>query len=169
MKKESNSLVGETTIDLLNVKDSTLIGTIGEFIARKYLRDMSGALPRWFGAGQYFYPQYPTLTSRNYEISGLGAPQIEFLKNMSRRYDFIVVKRRRLKYGRVGKVDKIYLVEVKSTIRERRHDMKEGVKMTRKLPKERDIKKAKSLEFTPLLITVNFLDSWKFKVSCSRL
>jgi hypothetical protein len=157
----------------------------------------------WFGAGQYFHPQYPTRTGKKYEISGLNEVQIEFLKNISRRYDFICCKyryksryyKRRIedvtaklrsaiqekneeeikdkerelkKVLKKGRMMDIYVVEVKATVKRRRHNMKEGVKgMRRKLPK--DIQKAKSLGFKPLLIIVEFLDSWKFKVICEEL
>lgn len=193
----------EKIFDLAGIRDSTLIGTIGELIAWRYLRKVTGCLPMWFGAGQYFYPQYPTRTGKKYEISGLDEFQIEFLKNMSRRYDFICCKYRyRSRYykrrieevtadlrsaiqekdeeeiedkerelNRVlkkGRVVHIYVVEVKATVKGRRHNMKEGAKgMRRKLPK--DIKKAKSLGFKPLLVIVEFLDSWKFKVICRQL
>ena len=158
----------DKVFDLAATRDSTLIGTIGELIAWKYLRKVTGLFPMWFGAGSYFYPQYPRRTGRNYEISGLDETRIEFLKNVPRRYDFIIVKRRRIAPGLLGEPEETYLVEVKASFRGRRHDLKGGVKgMKRKLPK--DIQKAKSLGFKPLLIIVEVVNSWKFKVTCKEL
>ena len=158
----------EKVFDLAATRDSTLIGTIGELIAWRYIRMVTGLFPMWFGAGSYFYPQYPRRTDRDYKISGLDETQIEFLKNVPRRYDFIVVKRRRIAPGLLGEPEETYLVEVKATFRGRRHNLKGTMKgMKRKLPK--DIQKAKSLGFKPLLIIVKFLDSWKFEVTCKEL
>jgi len=155
----------EAVFDLAATRDSTLIGTIGELIAWRYMRMVTGLFPMWFGAGSYFYPQYPRRTDMDYEISGLDETQIKFLKNVPRRYDFVVVKRRRIAPGLLGEPEETYLVEVKATFRGRRHDLKG--RMKRKLPK--DIQKAKSLGFKPLLIIVKFLDSWNFKVICKEL
>lgn len=155
----------EKIFDLTTTKDSTLVGTIGELIAWKYIRILTGLFPMWFGAGSYFYPQYPRRRDRDYEISGLGETQIEFLKNVPRRYDFVVVKRRRIAPGLLGEPEETYLVEVKATFGGRRHDLEGGMK--RKLPK--DIQKAKSLGFKPLLIIVKFLDSWRLEVTCKEL
>jgi len=163
--RDVNMIWEERIFDLAGTKDSTLIGTIGELIAWRYLRDVTGVFPMWFGAGQYLYPQYPTRIGVKYEISGLDKALIEFLKNADRRFDFIVVKRRRIAPGLLGEPEEIYLVEVKATIKGRRHDLRG--KMKRKLPN--DIQKAKSLGFKPLLIIVEFLNDWKFRVTCKEL
>jgi len=125
MRKGSSSIFTEMTIDLLTSKDSTLIGTIGELIAWRYLRKVTGNFPILFGGGQYFHPQYPSRTGVKYEIIGFSKAQTEFLKNIPRRYDFIVVKRRRIGDGLLGKPEEIYLAEVKATLKGRRHDMKD--------------------------------------------
>jgi len=155
----------EKIFDLAATKDSTLIGTIGELIAWRYLTRMTKVFPMWFGAGSYFYPQYPRRSKTDYEINGLDEAQIRFLKNMPRRYDFIVVKRRKIGQGLLGAPKKVYLIEVKATLKGKRRDLKGGMK--RKIPK--DIQKAKTLGFTPILIIVEFLDNWKFKVTCKEL
>ena len=153
------------TFDLSDTRDSTLIGTIGELIAWRYLRKVTGVFPMWFGAGSYFHPQYPHCRGRDYEISGLGESQTEFLKNVTRRYDFVVVKRRRIAHGLLGDPEEVYLVEVKATFEGRRHDLRGEMK--RKLPE--DIEKAKSLGFKPLLVIVKFVSRWKFEVTGREL
>jgi len=160
----------EKTFDLADSKDSTLIGMIGELIAWRYLRMVTGIFPMWFGAGQYLYPQYPGRRGVDYEISGLDEAQIEFLKNAPRRYDFILVKRRRIAPGLLGEPEETYLVEVKTTFRGRRHDLEGGIEgMKRKLPEEKDIETAKKLGFHVLLIVVRLLDGWKCRVTCKEL
>jgi hypothetical protein len=160
----------EKVFDLSDLKDSTMIGTIGELIAWRYLREVTGTFPMWFGAGSYFHPQYPRRICENYEIKGFNEAQIEFLRKLSRMYDFIVVKRKRIAPGLVGEPEDMYLVEVKTTFRERRHDLKGGIKgIKRKLPKVEEVEMEKKLGFRVLVIVVRLLDGWKFRVTCKEL
>jgi hypothetical protein len=160
----------ERTFDLADSRDSTLIGTIGELVAWRYLRMTTGLFPMWFGAGQYLHPQYPLRRGENYEISGLDEAQIEFLKNAPRRYDFILVKRKRIAPGLLGEPEETYLVEVKTTFGRRRHDLEGGIEgMKRKLPEVEDIETAKRLGFHVLLIVVRLLDNWRCKVTCKEM
>jgi len=43
---KDNSIAGKMTVSLLSLRDSSLIGAIGELLAWKYLRMRKGVLPR---------------------------------------------------------------------------------------------------------------------------
>jgi hypothetical protein len=154
----NNSIAGEMTIDLMSVRDSALIGTIGELIAWKYLRMRKGVLSYWFGGFPHLI-RFPFRRGDfDYEIHGLGKHQIEYLKTMPRTYDLIAAKRTPF----VGEVEEVYLVEVKTT-----QDRTRRGKFKGRIPE--DIQEAKSLRFKPLLIIVEFLDNWRFQVTCEEL
>ena len=159
----NNSIAGEMIIDLLNVKDSALTGTIGELIAWKYLRMRKGVMSWWFGGFPHLV-RFPFRKGEvDYEIRGLEKRQIEYLKAMPRRYDLITVKRKRLPTGEVTEeVEEVYLVEVKT-----RQDRTRLGGLKGKIPE--DIQKAKSLGFKPLIIRVALLDNWTFEVTCEEL
>jgi hypothetical protein len=159
----NNSIAGEMTIDLLNVKDSALVGTIGELIAWKYLRMRKGVMSLWFGGFPHLV-RFPFRKGEcDYEIRGLGKRQIEYLKTMPRSYDLIAVKRKRMPTGEVvEEVEEVYLVEVKTT-----QDRTKRGKFKGKIPE--DVQEAKSLGFKPLLIIVEFLDNWTYRITCEEL
>lgn len=161
---KGDSITGKMIVDLLSVKDSALIGTIGELFAWKYLRMRKGVLPKWFGGGPHFL-RYPFRRGEvNYKINGLNNSQIEYLKKIPRRYDLIAVKRRRYESSPfVGEPEEIYLAEVKTTC----GGAHLGGKMREKIPE--DVQEAKSLGFRPLLIIVELLENWKFEVTCREL
>lgn len=162
---EGDSVAGKMIVDLPSIKDSSLVGTIGELLAWKYLRMRKGVLPRWFGGGPHFL-QYPFRSGiSNYEIDGLNESQIEYLKRIPRKYDLIAVKRRRYENTPfIGEIEEIYLTEVKTTFGGRQ-DL--GGEMRGKIAK--DVQEAKSLGFTPLLIIVKLLENWKFEITCRKL
>ena len=159
----NNSIAGEMTIDLLNVRDSALTGTIGELIAWKYLRMRKGVMSWWFGGFPHLV-RFPFRKGElDYGIHGLGKCQIDYLKRLPRSYDLIAVKRKRLPTGAVAnEVEEAYLVEVKTTEDKRRRGNFKG-----KLPE--DIREAKSLGFKPLVIIVELLNNWTYQVTCREL
>jgi len=105
------------------------------------------------------------------EISGLDEAQMEFLKNAPRRYDFVLVKRRRIAPGLLGEPEETYLVEVKTTFRGRRHDLEGGIEgMKRKLPEAEDIETAKALGFRRASNSVVFISVFiRFSLQGGRL
>jgi hypothetical protein len=160
----------EQVFNLADTKDSSFVGAIGEMIAWKYLRDRriwAHRIGLW-----YPYPaDYPFRKGEPiYEREGLNGEQVEYLKSRTlhgqRSYDFIGFKRKRLPGGRVGEVENVYLVEVKTAGPAASKSWTErGVK--RKIPE--DIERAKALGFKVLLILVELFDDWKCTVNCKEL
>jgi hypothetical protein len=174
----NDSVAGEMTIDLLNLRDSALTGTIGELIAWKYIRMRTGVMSWWFSGfphlvrfpfrkGEIDYNLYRRhripFPSDEVDYNGLRKRQIEYLKTLPRSYDLIAVKRKRLPTGALtNEVEEVYLVEVKTTQDRTRHGKFKG-----RLPE--DIQEAKSLGFKPLLIIVELLDNWTCQVTCEEI
>ena len=146
------------TIDLSKEKDTGFIGAIGELVAWKYLSRHKGLVCLSFrGDAKAFAGIFDV----DYALARrkLSKKQAKYLHQMlrgvnssERTYDFICPLSGESCYR--------YLVEVKTT----RHGRLHG---TRKKPDE--IMKAKSLGFIPLLVHVEFLPNWKFKVTCKEL
>jgi len=145
-------------IDLLKEKDTGFIGAIGELVAWKYLLrhkgifclSLTGNAKAFAGT---WYNESELLTE------GLNKQQVDYLKDLAQHidssepaYDFVGPFS--------GKTRFRYLIEVKTTRRGRLHS-------TRK--KAEEIMLAKSLGFTPLVVHVEFLQGWKFKVTCKQL
>ncbi|MEM2107645.1 MAG: hypothetical protein QXV46_07550, partial [Candidatus Bathyarchaeia archaeon] len=195
------------TIDLRSLRDSTLIGAIGELIAWKYLESKGISVYRF---GSTFYPgihrnQADLSHFFSHHIESLSSQQTDYLKNIymyeSRRWDFIGIKYKyKSKYGkrRVQEVTselrnairekdekeimakktllerllqkfrilEIYLIEVKtrSTFT---HNFKSLLKGRGKI--QRNILYAKSIGFKPLLIVIELLENWKFRVFYVKL
>lgn len=159
---KGDSITGKMTVSILNLRDSSLIGTIGELLAWKYLRMRKGVLPRWFGGGPHFL-HYPFRKGDfDYEIRGFDESQIEYLQKIRRRYDLIAWKRGI--HENTPFVKEIYLAEVKTTCGGGHHL---GGKMRGKIPQ--DIQEAKRLGFKPLLIIVELLENWKVEITCREL
>ena len=145
-------------IDLFKEKDTGFIGAIGELVAWKYLLRHRGMFCLSFSGNA---KAFAGIWSEESEFinRGLSKQQVDYLTNLGRHinssersYDFI---------GRLrGENWVCCLIEVKTTRQGTLHD-------TRK--KADEIKKAKSLGFMPLLVHVEFLQNWKFKVTCRQL
>ena len=157
-------------IELVDTKDSSLIGAIGEVAAWKFLgrrRILAHRIGQWYP----FPANYPFSRGElSYDLSGLSTEQVDYLRRMCshgpRRYDFVGQKIKRLPDGIHGLVDENYLVEVKTTGPGiRRHDWQGSMK--RKIPE--DVEAAKALGFKVLLIKVNLLDGWKCEVTSREL
>jgi len=157
----------EKIYDLSETKDSSLIGTIGEILAWKYLwrkRIHAYKIGGW-------YPTYP-LGGDNpkYKLSELSKEQNNYLKRMylhgPRRFDFVGIKRGRWNWAKRSYKITPYLIEVKTTglIGERK-DL--YGRMIGKISE--DIKEAKAKGFKILLIIVKLLENWKYTVTCQEL
>lgn len=144
-------------IDFFKEKDTGFVGAIGELVAWKYLWRYKKIFCVGFGTRIPFAGTW----SGESELSnrGLSKQQVNYLKHLTKHldsservYDFI---------GHLkGENCFRYLIEVKTTRQGTLHD-------TRK--KADEIMKAKSLDFIPLLVHVEFLQNWKFKVTCKQL
>jgi hypothetical protein len=197
----------ELIIDLLRLKDSTLIGSLGELIAWKYLNSMGISVYRF---GSTFYPgihknQADLSDFLSEHSKSLSSQQIDYLKNInkyeSRIWDFIGFRYKyKSKYGRrkveqaaleLRKAHKegdeedirikeeilerllqkfqileLYLIEVK-TRSALSHDLK-GLK-SGKGKIQKNIQYVKSIGFKPLLILVELVENWKFKIFLKEL
>ncbi len=197
----------EMMIDLRRVRDSTLIGALGELIAWKYLSSKGISVYRF---GSTFYPgihrnQADLSDFLSEHLKSLSSQQVDYLKEHykyeSRMWDFIGLKYRyKSRYGR-RKVEQaafelrkaykekdeesikvkeetlekllhkfrildLYLIEVK-TRTAFSHDLKDLKERKGKIQK--NISYAKSLGFQPLLIVVELIENWKFRVTCKEL
>jgi hypothetical protein len=98
---------GKRIIDLLNVRDSTLVGAIGELIAWKYLHRQKISIYRF---GSIYFPgihnkQANLLDFFSGRLKWLNNKQVDYLKNIdryeNRRWDFIGCRHRyKSRYGR---------------------------------------------------------------------
>lgn len=199
----NNSVAGAMAIDLLNVRDSTLVGAIGELIAWKNLNRKGISVYRfgsiYFSGIHEKQADFSDFFSRN--LKWFNNQQVNYLKNIdryeTRRWDFIGCRYRyRSRYGRrrieqasfelraaqskkeekeiqvkeeeLEKLQKkfrireFYLIEVKTTQDRTRRGKFKGKMQT-------NIPYAKSLGFKPLLMIVEFLDNWRFQVTCEEL
>jgi hypothetical protein len=144
-------------IDVFKEKDTGFVGAIGELVAWKYLWRHKGIFCVGFGTRIPFAGTWSEESKfLNRELS---KQQVDYLKHLAkhldsseRAYDFI---------GHLkGENCFRYLIEVKTTRQGTLHDTRKKVD---------EIMKAKSLGFIPLLVHVEFLQNWKFKVICMQL
>lgn len=158
--------------NILITKDSGLVGAIGELIAWQYLwqkgiHAYSFAAGRpWFMADKLVAEVQPDFYP-NFEHRWLRKQQLEYLKNLKahgpRRWDFVAIERMESVewWLRNKKPKKVYLVEVKASRQGKsRHDLRGSMKG--KIPE--DIENVKRLGFQPLLLIIDFLENWTFKV-----
>lgn len=156
-------------IDLLSTNDSSLIGAIGEIIAWKYLWSRKIRAHRF--ASEYPWLRDYPMNRLNFEFPWLNKQQVEYLRNLwqrgPRRWDFIGVKYKRDSSGAVhSEPEEVYSIEVKTRrIGRERHDLSGLFKG--KISE--DIPEVKSRGFKPLLIIVDLLDNWKFKITYKEL
>jgi hypothetical protein len=150
------------TVDLLNTKDTGLVGAIGEAIAWQYLWEKGihaysfGTGRPWFRANKLGAEAQP-----NFDPSWLKKRQLDYLSDLlqhgPRRWDFVAIRSRELSRKRKT----VYLVEVKVRRQGKsRHDLRGSLKG--KIPE--DLRKVKWFGFRPLLLIVDFLDNWKYEV-----
>lgn len=155
--------------DLSETKDSSLIGAIGEILAWKYLM-RNRILIHKIGGLPPFSAVYPSRRGElNYEIRGLSAEQIEFLKEMCSsgpvRFDFVGI-RRKWSWKKGDYVLTPYLIEVKTTgPRGERKDLAGLVKG--KIPQR--VEEAKDVGFKVLLVIVNLFSNWKYAITSLEL
>ena len=145
--------------NLLTTKDTGLMGAIGETIAWQYLHQ-KGMIAYRFGTGR---PWFPTKEiNHRFYIEWLNKRQLEYLNDLrklgSRLWDFIAIRARDMDKRR----KKIYLIEVKTRrVGTSRHDLRGSMKG--KIPI--DLGKVKWSGFVPLMIVIEFLKDWGFKVT----
>jgi hypothetical protein len=160
-----DSGVTQMEFDLLNAKDTGLVGAIGETIAWQYLWE-KGVLAYSFGAGRPWFTGKPVSEVQSgfdhwFDTSWLSKRQVDYLNDLWRgrspRWDFVAIKRG----DQLKKCKRIYPVEVKTRRSgKNRHDLRGS--MRGKIPE--DIGKLRRLGFRPLLLVVEFLDNWKFEI-----
>ncbi len=166
-----NKMRAQVTFDLLNTKDTGLVGAVGETIAWQYLHK-NGIIAVSFGLGRPWFigktenDEVKSSFDRFLKHTWLTKRQLDYLVNLQekgpRRWDFIAIRARDI--GKKRK--KMYLVEVKvNRKRKSRHDLRGSMKG--KIPE--DLEKAKSLGFVPLLLIVNLLGNWEFEVTSREL
>ncbi len=136
-------------IDLWNTKDSDLLGRVGEVVGWKYLwRQGSITWDFWRVVQTDLFRECMTPEQQNYLNEFRGG------KRQARAWDLVGV------HSRGGRP---CLVEVKTTRSERyRYD-------SRKFPDTKQRLEAKSLGFRLLLVIVQLIDNWKFRVACKEL
>ena len=149
--------------DLLNEKDTTFVGIIGEDIAWKYLRDQRIVPINKFTWGDTFLRFL-----RERLKNRLKEEQIQYLESLVRAdsrwsFDFIALKD--------FEKPEPYLIEVKTS---RPGKSKRGLKRnwarrSRKGWTKEDIEEAKRLGFKLLLGNVQLIDNWKFEVTSREL
>ena len=141
-------------IDLLVIRDTSLVGTIGELIARKYLHSEHITAFKFRSDSEFLN-------------SFLNKKQIKYLKDLAEHgpnwsWDFIGIRH-------ASKEN--YLIEVKtSRLGKRKHGLKGNQsRRSRKGWTKEDIEEAKRLGFKLLLINAQFIDNWKFEVTSKEL
>jgi hypothetical protein len=146
-------------IDLLKEKDTGFIGAIGELAAWKYLwRHKKIYCLGFRGETRAFAGTWDE------SCRGLNKKQGDYLVSLLKGIDY---SERAYDFIGPSFVDSTtdvtcfrYLVEVKTTRQGRLH----GSRRT-----AGEIRKARSLGFIPLLVHVELLSNWKFKVTCKQL
>jgi len=151
MRENTKMQWEEKVIDLWNTKDSSLLGEVGEVVAWKYL----------WTQGIKVWPFWRVVVEHLF-TSELTKGQTGFLEGYrsraaatdKRTFDLVGICRR---------TGQPYLVEVKTTRSERyRYD-------SRKFPSVQQRLEAKSLGFKLLLVIVQFMDNWRFRITCKEL
>jgi len=149
-----NKARAEMIVDLLTIKDTGLIGTIGELIARLYLHS------EHIGAFQF-------RSDSEFKYPFLNKKQTNYLKDLAEHgpnwcWDFIGI-------GHAGK--DTYLIEVKtSRPRKRKHGLKSRwTEGARRGYSPEELEKAKLLGFKLLLVNVQLIENWKFEVTSREL
>jgi hypothetical protein len=149
--------------DMLDTKDTGLVGAIGEVIAWQYLHKNRIIASR-FGQGRpWFVEKLRDEGEPDFQHSWLTEQQTDFLRDLfkqsPRLWDFVGTKH--------YPPEQHYLVEVKTRRpRKNRHDLRGSFKG---LITE-DQKRAMSLHgFKPLLVVVDLLDNWRFEVTLREL
>ena len=149
--------------DLLNERDTSFIGIIGEDIAWKYLCNQ-GIVPinKFIWGDEFLRLLREKLRDR------LKEKQIQYLENLARdaskwSFDFIALKG--------FKKAEPYLIEVKtSRPNKRKHGLKGNwARRSRRGWTKEDIEEAKQLGFKLLLVNVQFIDNWQFEVASREL
>ena len=153
------------TFDLLNTKDTGLVGAVGEIIAWQHLWE-NGIIGFSFGQGRPWFTNKLVEQQLTFHYSGLKKKQLNYLNNLKehgpRRWDFIGTRPR--EHGKRNRT--VYLIEVKVRRQGKsRHDLRGTLKG--KIPQ--DLEMAKSLGFSPLLLVVDMLDNWRFEVTSTEL
>ena len=141
----------EKVIDLWQTSDDSLLGDVGEIIALKYLW-AQGLLvwPLWRVVGLHLFSSYLNEEQANY-LEGYASRTSATYK---RAVDLVGINRRS---------GQPYLVEVKTTCSDRyRYD-------SRKFTSLQQRSEAKSIGFKLLLVIVQLIDNWKFRVACKEL
>ncbi len=158
-------------IDLLNTKDTGLVGAVGETIAWQYLYK-EGITAVSFGLGRPWFisktlsEKVKTSFDRFLEHRWLTKEQSSYLTNLhekgTRRWDFVGTRRRDINKKRKT----IYLIEVKVKRQGKsRHDLRGSMKG--KIPE--DYKEVRSLGFVPLLVIVSLLNNWQAEITLEEL
>jgi len=151
MRKSTKERWEEKLINLWKTKDSSLLGEVGEVIAWKYLW-AQGLLvwPLWRVMGLHLFSSYLSKEQANY-LDGYASRTSATYK---RAVDLVGINRRN---------GQPYLVEVKTTCSDRyRYD-------SRKFPSLQQRSEAKSIGFKLLLVIVQLIDNWRFRVACKEL
>lgn len=151
MRENAKMQWQEKIIDLWNTKDSSLLGEVGEVIAWKYL----------WAQGMIAWPFWRVILAHLF-TNELTKGQVDFFESYrsraaaadKRAFDLACI------HPRTGQA---YLVEVKTTRSERyRYD-------DRKFPGVEQRLQAKSLGFKLLLVVVQCMDNWIFRITCREL
>ena len=153
------------TFDLLNTKDTGLVGAVGETIAWQYLWE-NGIVGFSFGQGRPWFANKFVEHQPTFDRSWLKKRQANYLKDLKehgpRRWDFVGTRPR--EHGKRNRT--VYLIEVKVRRQGKsRHDLRGSLKG--KIPE--DLEKAKSLGFVPLLLIIDLLGNWEFEVTSREL
>ncbi len=160
------------TVDLLNTKDTGLVGAIGEVIAWQYLHQ-KGIIAVRFGMGRPWFigkmesDEVKSPFDRFLEHTWFTKRQLAYLVNLqekgtTRRWDFIAIGARDI--GKKWRT--VYLVEVKVRRQGKsRYDLRGALKG--KILQ--DLEEVKSFGFVPLLLIVDLLDNWRFEITSAKL
>jgi len=178
-------------LDLLSTKDTSLVGEIGEVIARKYLwhKGITAYAPgriMWLSllAERTDILNLYLEVEKNHDmfeelneaeqrvlieyssVKTLGEERIRYLKDLfdygpTWCWDYAG-------YGRHS--EEVYLIEVKTSRVGKKYTLKSSWSGRSRRGYQRvDLEKARSLGFKLLLVNVELLDNWKFEVSDREL
>jgi len=173
----------EMTFDLLSTKDTSLVGEIGEVIARRYLWQKRIVV---YNPGRIMWLSliaeqthienlYAEIQKNHGKFEELNLTDQRLLVEYSQVKDLGEERIRYLiyswDYGTTSNWDyagydlhskEVYLIEVKTSRVRKKYGLTGGYKRG-------DLEKVKSLGFKLLLINIRLLDNWQFEVSDREL
>lgn len=153
--------------NLIGRKASNLIGALGEIIAWDALRKV-GIWTYKIGSWGFFPRGYPYWTGElDEEHRFLSKEQAAFVENKVRNgiieYDFVAVRWKRNSAELAGEVGEVYLIEVKTgrpkAVSRYLRDSSQAFTLA-------SLEKAKRVGFKVILVIVELLDNWKYRITC---